>query len=198
MCIHEARDGQWSRLDKPWDATSKHTSTLSPFHLLSEIDLFLKFYISWTFQRLHEATGADCNGKLSPGPVETGRRQGSLSAAVTQKVSLSQDYGSLNQHEEENVSEEKGYGCNIYWLPAITMGFPDGSDSKELAWNAGNLGLIHGSGRAPGEEMATHFSILTWRITWTEEPGRLQSMGFQGVRHDWATKNILAFSNTQH
>ena len=31
------------------------------------------------------------------------------------------------------------------------MGFPDGSDSKELACNAGNLGLIHGSGRAPGE-----------------------------------------------
>ena len=33
--------------------------------------------------------------------------------------------------------------------------------------------------------MATHSSILAWRIPWTEEPGGLQSMGSQGVRHDW-------------
>ena len=33
-------------------------------------------------------------------------------------------------------------------------------------------------------EMATHSSILAWRISWTEEPGGLQSMGSQGVRHD--------------
>ena len=34
------------------------------------------------------------------------------------------------------------------------------------------------------KEMATHSSILAWRISWTEEPGRLQSMGSQRVRHD--------------
>ena len=34
--------------------------------------------------------------------------------------------------------------------------------------------------------MATHSSILVWRIPWTEEPGGLQSMGLQRVRHDWA------------
>ena len=33
------------------------------------------------------------------------------------------------------------------------------------------------------EEMATHFSILAWKIPWTEELGRLQSMGSQRVRH---------------
>ena len=32
--------------------------------------------------------------------------------------------------------------------------------------------------------MATHFNILAWRIPWTVEPGRLQSMGSQRVRHD--------------
>ena len=37
------------------------------------------------------------------------------------------------------------------------------------------------------KEMATHSSILAWRIPWTEEPGGLQSMGLQRVRHDWAT-----------
>ena len=34
------------------------------------------------------------------------------------------------------------------------------------------------------EEMATHSSILPWRIPWTEDPGRLQSKGLQRVRHD--------------
>ena len=34
------------------------------------------------------------------------------------------------------------------------------------------------------EGMATYFSILAWRIPWTEEPGKLQSMGLQRVGHD--------------
>ena len=37
------------------------------------------------------------------------------------------------------------------------------------------------------KEMATHSSILAWEISWTEEPGGLQSMGSQRVGHDWAT-----------
>ena len=36
------------------------------------------------------------------------------------------------------------------------------------------------------EGMATHSSVLAWRIPWTEEPGGLQSTGSQGVRHDGA------------
>ena len=35
--------------------------------------------------------------------------------------------------------------------------------------------------------IATHSSILAWRIPWTEEPGRLQFLGSQGIRHNWAT-----------
>ena len=38
------------------------------------------------------------------------------------------------------------------------------------------------------KEMATHSNILAWRIPWSEEPGRLQSMGSQRVRHDLATQ----------
>ena len=33
--------------------------------------------------------------------------------------------------------------------------------------------------------MATHSSVLAWRIPWTEEPGGLQSVGWQRVKHDW-------------
>ena len=37
------------------------------------------------------------------------------------------------------------------------------------------------------KKMATHSSILAWRIPWTEEPGGLQSMGSQRVRHDFSS-----------
>ena len=43
------------------------------------------------------------------------------------------------------------------------------------------------------KDMVTHSSILAWKIPWTEEPGRLQSVGSQRVRHDWATNT---FTNT--
>ena len=48
---------------------------------------------------------------------------------------------------------------------------------KNLPANAGDSGLIPGSGRSFEKEMATHSSILAWEIPWTEEPGGLLSMG---------------------
>ena len=41
--------------------------------------------------------------------------------------------------------------------------------------------------------MATHSSILAWRIPWTEKPGGVQSVGSQRVRHDWATNPLVFF-----
>ena len=38
------------------------------------------------------------------------------------------------------------------------------------------------------KEMATHFSILTWRIPWKKEPGGLQSMGSQRITYNWVTE----------
>ena len=56
-----------------------------------------------------------------------------------------------------------------------------------------NLPANAGDGRTPVRQegpleqgMATHSSILAWRIPWTEEPGRLQSMGSQRVGHNWS------------
>ena len=46
------------------------------------------------------------------------------------------------------------------------------------------------------KKMATHSSILAWRIPWTEEPGRLQSMGLQRVGHDWATFTLNIIIST--
>ena len=84
--------------------------------------------------------------------------------------------------------------------------FPGGSEGKAFACNAGNPGSIPGLGRSPGEgsgsplletrvqslgqedllekEMVTHSSVLSWRSSQTEKPGRLQSMGQQRVGHD--------------
>ena len=45
-------------------------------------------------------------------------------------------------------------------------------------------GSILVSGRSLKEDMATHFSILAWRIPWTEESGRRKSIGLQRVGHD--------------
>ena len=70
-------------------------------------------------------------------------------------------------------------------LLSLDLGFPDGSVGKEYACNAGDAGdsgLIAGLGRPPGGGMATHSSILPWRIPWTEEPSKLESIGSQRLK----------------
>ena len=62
--------------------------------------------------------------------------------------------------------------------------FPDGSDSKESTCNAGGLGSILGWEDPLEKGMAPHSSILAWRTPRTEQPGGLQSMALQRVRHD--------------
>ena len=57
--------------------------------------------------------------------------------------------------------------------------FSGGSDGKASAYKVGDPGSIPGLGRSSEEEMATHSSTLAWKISWTEETGRLQSMGSQ-------------------
>ena len=66
----------------------------------------------------------------------------------------------------------------ITWI-MLLWGFPGGSDGNESACNAGDQGLIPGLRRSPGEEMATHSSVLAQRIPWREEPGGLQFVGLQ-------------------
>ena len=61
---------------------------------------------------------------------------------------------------------------------------------KNLPANAGDAGLIPGSGRSSGGGNGNPLSILAWKISWAEEPGRLHSTGSQ-VRHDLATKQQI-------
>ena len=69
-------------------------------------------------------------------------------------------------------------------MAILTWDFPCSSVSKESACSAKDPISIPGLGRSPGEEMATHSSILAWKISWTKEPGGLQFMVSQRVRHD--------------
>ena len=69
----------------------------------------------------------------------------------------------------------------------LRPGFPDGSVVKNLPANAGDTGevdSISGWEDSLEDKMATHSSILAWRIPSTEEPGELQCMGSQRVGHD--------------
>ena len=61
------------------------------------------------------------------------------------------------------------------------LGFPLGSVVKESPCNEGDLGSIPGLGRYAHRDMTSLFSIFAWRISWTEEPSRLQSIGSQRV-----------------
>ena len=67
---------------------------------------------------------------------------------------------------------------------SIPTELPDDSDSKASAYNAGDWVQSLGQEDPLGEGIATHSSILAWRIPRTEEPGRLQSMGSQRVGHN--------------
>ena len=64
------------------------------------------------------------------------------------------------------------------------MGFPGGSDSKETAAMQKTQVPSLGQEDRLDKGMATHSSILAWRIPWTQEPGGLQSMGSQRVGHN--------------
>ena len=73
---------------------------------------------------------------------------------------------------------------HIIPLTSTLMDFPGDSVGKESACSAGELGSIPGSENSMEKGMATNSSILAWRFPWTEEPGRLQSMGLQRVGHN--------------
>ena len=82
-------------------------------------------------------------------------------------------------------SEKKKCMCVcVYIYIYIYMGFPGSQESACNAGVAGDVGSLPDWEDYLEEGMATHSSILAWRILWTEEPGKLQSMGSQRVRHN--------------
>ena len=67
----------------------------------------------------------------------------------------------------------------------------------ETACKTGHLSLIPGSGSSLEREMATQSRIRAWKISWTEEPGRLQSIGSQRVCHASVCSSVLCLVTTK-
>ena len=109
-------------------------------------------------------------------------------------------WGSSSQgkaFQTNSHGEEESIICEmmIWILPFIPQGFPGGLMVKNLpamqetpetwVWSLHREDTLQ-------EEMATHSSIFAWRIPWAEEPGGLQFIGLQRVRHDWAHMYYLS------
>ena len=112
----------------------------------------------------------------------------------------------LNTLGDHRLGGSSSAGC---FIVTISLSFHEldtillwsleyGSEGKESAFSAGDLGSILGSGRPLEKGMATHSSIPAWRIPWTEESDGLQSMGLQRIGHNWATNTFtLTFWDTR-
>ena len=97
---------------------------------------------------------------------------------------------SLAYFTEDNVFNLPP-SCSMCYMLQLScwMGFPSGSVVKNppamqetWVWSLGQEDPLE-------KEMATLSSILAWKIPWTEEPGGLQTIGLQRVRHDWAYRH---------
>ena len=104
--------------------------------------------------------------------------------------------GALGPMQEYFLTYPRISGQYLFWFLLITeelfRGFPGGSDYEESACNSGDPGSIRGLEKG----MATHSSMLAWRILWTEEPGGLQSTRSQRVGHDWVTQHFQLNSSS--
>ena len=115
--------------------------------------------------------------------------------------------------QEKGTTEDKTVGWH-HWLNAHELSKLREMVKDREAWSAAVHGVTNSQTqlsdwatgktttqatpvRSLGQEdhlqkgMATHSRVLAWRIPWTEEPGWLQSMGSQRVRHDWATNTFI-------
>ena len=81
----------------------------------------------------------------------------------------------------------------IWTSKELFQDFPDSTVDK-----ARDTGLIPGPVRSREKEIATHSSILAWKILWPEEPGRLLSIGSHRVGHDWSDWAAATASKIPH
>ena len=82
-----------------------------------------------------------------------------------------------------------GYSLQYSWTSLVTQMLKNPPIIGEI-WIQ-----IHGLGRSLEELQVIHLSILAWRISCTEEPGRLQSMGHKELDMDWTTKHSTDSTN---
>ena len=126
------------------------------------------------------------------------------------RTSIGEGSGTLLQHScLENPMDGGAWWAAVYGVAqsrtrlkrpssssSTSMGFPGGAAVKSLPASTGDVGSIPELGRALEKEMVAHSSLLAWEIPWTEEPGRLQPMESQRVRHDCARTHARTHTRT--
>ena len=155
----------------------------TPLPTPRDSDWVQRYRLSTSFRVLSFSTRMACPGgycALSLSPRTRHLMQGQSDPSRTMAVTANRGYQQMlrrNQH---------------YWRPG---GFPGGSISKESTCNAketvcsaGDLGLIPGSGRSPGEGNGNPLQYVCLGNPMDRGAGRLQFMGLQRVGHDLATK----------
>ena len=103
-------------------------------------------------------------------------------------------------HAVKGLSVVHEAKVDAFWeLLDFSAGFPHSPIGKESPCNVGELGSIPESGRSPGEGNGNPLSILVWSIPWTEEPGRLQSMGSQeSDMTEWLWLHLISLWSNEY
>ena len=114
------------------------------------------------------------------------------------------NYSYKNLGHKENLKYSSLFGWkkkkkDVSWMVMPGLGFPSGLvvKKKKICLPVQETQVRSLGQKIPLEkEMATHSSILAWRIPWTGEPGELQCVGSQRVRYDWACTRVCAYTYT--
>ena len=103
-----------------------------------------------------------------------------------------------------DIPTVKKLSCKISWTYDLILkklstsmyieGLPRWLSGKESSCSAADSGSIPGSGHPLEKGITTHSSVFAWRIPWTDEPGGLQFVESQRVRHNWATKQQMCIN----
>ena len=124
-------------------------------------------------------------------PLEKG--MATHSSTLAWRISWTEEFGRLQSMGSQRVGHDWATNIHTHWGDAASQ---VALAVNNLPANAGytrDLGLIRGSGRSPGIEMARHSSILAWKVPWTEELGRLQYIGPQRAGYALAQHMWLNF-----
>ena len=117
---------------------------------------------------------------------EEGTKPRGLGPGLIQKI--------LEAFNQSPVGIFQLHTSNFLWVQTMP-GFPGSSVVKNPPVKQETQVPFLGQKDTLEREMPPHCSILAWRSPWTEEPGGLQSLGLQRVRHNWVTNTICKMSH---